>query len=332
MRGRAAPGSLGPAALLGVSGARNPLPTGSPSWASRIERAKSFCALGPAMPPEPARPLSVRPPRTKGPKGASGSCILQRETLLGSKPQPLRASAQESSASLFRPRPCALHRAQLSWATPGSLGPAALLGVSCTRITLHTGSPSWGSRIGSAKAVCAQAPAMPPEPARQLSAEVLSQRRPKTSFLELHPAKGNSHWAANHSPNAPPLRKAAQAFFALGPALSLGRCGGGLPLAPWALLLCSGSPAPETHSQRVLLRGEAGLGARRTSAPWAQPCPLSQLGRSAPRPRRTEGPKRASGSCILQRETLLGQQTTTPRRLGSGKQRKPFLPLALRSP
>ena len=83
MRGWAAPGSLGPAALLGVSGARNPLPTGSPSWGSRIGRAKSFCALVPAMPPEPARPLSVRPPRTEGPKGASGSCILQRETLLG---------------------------------------------------------------------------------------------------------------------------------------------------------------------------------------------------------------------------------------------------------
>ena len=82
-RGWAAPGSLGPAALLGFSGARNPLPTGSPSWGSRIGRAKSFCALVPAMPPEPARPLSVRPPRTEGPKGASGSCILQRETLLG---------------------------------------------------------------------------------------------------------------------------------------------------------------------------------------------------------------------------------------------------------
>ena len=161
---------------------------------------------------------------------------------------------------------------------------------------------------------------MPPEPARPHSAEVLSQRRPKTSFLELHPAKGNSHRAANHSPNAPPLRKAAQAFFALGPALSIGRCGAGLPLAPWALLLCSGSPAPETHSPGVLLGGEAGLGGRRPSAPRPQPCPLSQLGRSAPRPRRTDGPKGASGSCILQRESLLGQQTTAPTRLSSGKQ------------
>ena len=89
---------------------------------------------------------------------------------------------------------------------------------------------------------------------------------------------------------------------------------------------------PETHSPRVLLRGEAGLGARRPSVPRPQPCPLSQLGRSAPRPRRTDGPKQSSGSCILQRETLLGQQTTAPTRLGSRKQCRPFSPPGPRSP
>ena len=89
---------------------------------------------------------------------------------------------------------------------------------------------------------------------------------------------------------------------------------------------------PETDSRRVLHGGEAGLGARRPSAPRPQPCRLSQLGRSSPRPRRTDGPKRASGSCIVQRESLLGQQSTAPTRLGSGKQHKPFSPPALRSP
>ena len=85
---------------------------------------------------------------------------------------------------------------------------------------------------------------------------------------------------------------------------------------------------PETHSPRVLLGGQARLGARRPSAPRPQPCPLSQLGRSVPRPRCTDGPKRASGSCIVQRESLLGQPPTAPTRLGSGKQRKPFSPPA----
>ena len=84
-----------------------------------------------------------------------------------------------------------------------------------------------------------------------------------------------------------------------------GQRGAGLLWAPWAVLLCWGSPAPETHSQSVLLRAEAGLGAPLPSAPRPLPYPLSQLGRSAPRPRRTDGPKRASGSCIQQGATLL---------------------------
>ena len=123
---------------------------------------------------------------------------------------------------MFLPRPSALHRAKRCWAAPGSLGPAALLGVSGARNPLPTGSPSWGSRIGRAKAFWAQAPAMPPEPARPLSAEAPSHRRPKTSFWQLHSAKGNSPGAANHSPNAPQIQKATQAVFAPGPPLSIG--------------------------------------------------------------------------------------------------------------
>ena len=189
-----------------------------------------------------------RPPRNGDPKRASGSCILQRETLLGSKPPPPAAFAPESSASGFRPRPCALHRAMRGWVASGSLGPAALLGVSGTRNPLLTCSPSWGSRIGRSTAFCAQAPATPPEPARPLSAEAPKQWRPKTSFWELHPAKGNSPPAANHSLTVPLCRNSTQAVSTPGPPLSIGQSGAGLPLAPWALLLCWGSPAPETHS------------------------------------------------------------------------------------
>ena len=119
--------------------------------------------------------------------------------------------------------------------------------------------------------------------------------------------------ASDRESNASPFRPQP-------PALHRENRGWATP-APWALLLCWGSRVPETHSPWVLLRGEAGLGAQRPSAPRPQPCPLSQLGRSAPRPLRTDGPKLASGSCILQRESLLGQQTTAPTRLGSGKQR-----------
>ena len=208
---------------------------------------------------------------------------------MGSTPQPQPASAQEINTSCFRPRPSALHRAKLSWAAPGSLGPAALLGVSSARNPLPTGSPSLGSRIGCVKAFCAQAPSMPPEPVQPLTAEAPSQRQPMTSFWELHSAKGNSPRAANHTPNSPWLRKAVQAVFPPGPALSIGRCGAGLPMDPWAQLLCWGFPAPESHCPWVLLRGETGLGARRPSAPRSLPCPLIQLGRSEPRPRRSDG-------------------------------------------
>ena len=130
----------------------------------------------------------------------------------GSNQQPQRASAQEGNASLFRHRPSALQRTKRGGAAPGSLGPAALLGVSGARNPLPTGSPSWGSRIGRAKAFCAQAPAMPPEPARPLSAKAPSHRRPKTSFWQLHCTEGKSPGAANNSPNAPRSGKQRKPF------------------------------------------------------------------------------------------------------------------------
>ena len=116
----------------------------------------------------------------------------------GSQQQPQRASAQESNASRFRPLPSALQRAKRGGAAPGSLGPADLLGITDAQNLLPKGSPWRGSRIGRAKAFCAQAAAMPPEPARPLSAEAPSQRRPKTSFSVLHSAKGNSSSSKPH--------------------------------------------------------------------------------------------------------------------------------------
>ena len=293
---------------------------------------KAFCAQAPSMPPEPVQPLTAEAPSQRQPMTSFWELHSAKGNSSSSKPHPLLALAHESSASCFRPRPCALHRAKRGRAAPGSLGPAALLVVSSARNPIPTGSPSWGSRIGRSKAFFALPPAMPPEPAGPLSAEAPSQRGPKASFGELNSAKGHSPWAANHSLAVTPRRISTQALFTPGPPLSIGQSGAGLPLAPWALLLCWGSLAPETHSPRVLLRGQAGLGARRPSAPWAQPCPLNQLGRSALRSPRNGDPKRASWSCILQRETLLGQQTTAPTRLHSGKPRYPFSTPAHRSP
>ena len=167
----------------------------------------------------------------------------------GSKPQPQCASDPESNAIRFCPRPYALHSATQGRAAPGYQSPAALLGVFGGQYLLPTGSPSWGSRIGSAKKFCAQAPAMPPEPAWPLSAEAPSHGTPKTSFWELHSAKGNSPRAANHTPNSPWLRKAVQAVFAPGPPLSIERTGAWLPSLPGPCCFAGGlrCPKPTPH-------------------------------------------------------------------------------------
>ena len=101
----------------------------------------------------------------------------------------------------------------------------------------------------------------------------------------------------------------------------------------------SAGPGGKTACTAFLSQGALGVWfAARGEFPFAE-CSSQKLvlgrschGSSALRPRRTDGPKQSSGSCILQRETLLGQQTTAPTRLGSRKQRKPFSQPAPRSP
>ena len=152
-----------------------------------------------------------------------GTAFCKGKLSSGSKPQPHRASAQVINTSCFYPGPplsigqsgagppLAPWALLLYWGSlaPKSHSPRILLRGEC--------------RIGCAKGFCAQAPAMPPEPARPLSAEDPWQLRPKTSFWELHSAKGNSPRAANHSLTVPRRRKSTQAVFAPGPPLSIGR-------------------------------------------------------------------------------------------------------------
>ena len=111
-----------------------------------------------------------------------------------------------------------------------------------------------------------------------------------------------------------------------------GTAGRGCPWLPGPCCFAGGLRRPNSTPHGFSFVGNAGLGARKASAPRPQPCPLSQLGRSVLRTRGSYGPKRASGSCILQRETLLGQPTTASTCLGTGNQHKLFSPPALRSP
>ena len=155
---------------------------------------------------------------------------------------------ENATQAVFAPGP-PLSIGRIGLGCPGSLGPAALLGVSGARNPLPTGSPSWGSRIGRGKAFCAQAPAMPLAPLRPISAEAPSHRRPQTSFWQLHSAKGNSPPAANHSPHPPRIEKAPQSVFAPGPPLSIGRTVAGLPRLPGPCCFAGGlrCPKPTSH-------------------------------------------------------------------------------------
>ena len=110
----------------------------------------------------------------------------------------------------------------------------------------------------------------------------------------------------------------------------LGVCG--LPPAPCAPVLGRGSPELETTSKRALLQGEGGWGLQRPCVHWPQHPTLRLLGRDTPRAHLREGTKRASGSCFLERETLLGKASSAPVRVCSAKQRLPVSPLGLCSP
>ena len=63
------------------------------------------------------------------------------------------------------------------------------------------------------------------------------------------------------------------AFFSPSPLVSIGQRGSGLPLAPWALLLCWWSPELETHSnvfsfvEKQELEGKCLLGASTINTP-----------------------------------------------------------------
>ena len=91
-------------------------------------------------------------------------------------------------------------------------------------------------------------PSKPPEPAMEFSTEAPSHLRLQTLFRVLHSGKVDSPPGTNHSPNAPLQSKATLAFFSPRPLVSIGQSGSGLPLAPWALLLCWWSPELDIHS------------------------------------------------------------------------------------
>ena len=102
-----------------------------------------------------------------------------------------------------------------------------------------------------------------------------------------------------------------------------------LPTAPLALVLCWWSLEMETNSKCALLCGEGRWGQKRPCVHWPQQPTFCQLGRNPARAHLRKGTKLASGSCIRESETLLGEPSSAPMHVCSGKQRFPFSPLVL---
>ena len=125
---------------------------------------------------------------------------------------------------------------------------------------------------------------MPPEPARPLSTEAPSHRRPQPIFWQLHSAKGNSPRAANHSPNAPRIEKASQAVFAPGPPHSIGRTGAGLPRLPGPCCFAGGlrCPIPTPHGFSFVVNQDWVREAFCSQAPAMPPGPALPLCAEAP--------------------------------------------------
>ena len=105
-----------------------------------------------------------------------------------------------------------------------------------------------------------------------------------------------------------------------------------LPLPTWALMLCRCSLELETKSKRALLLGRRRIGPEKALCALAPAPRFRQVGRDPPRAHLRKGTKRASGSCLLERETRLAKASSAPVRVCSAKQRLPVSPLGLCSP
>ena len=221
---------------------------------------------------------ATRPYLTLRSKLHAGSCIRESSTLLGEQTTaPMRLCiakqrfpfspldlwtpyAKESLGCLWLPGPCCFAGGLLSWKpTPNMLSFMA-------------------KQEFAEKCLLVAGPSKYQYPSKELRTEAPSHPLLKILFRELHSGKVDSPQGTNHSPNAPLLSKATLAFFTPSPLDSIGQRGSGLPLAPWALLLCWWSPEVESHSKRVPLREYTGVGKKMNSGRWPQQTSGASLG------------------------------------------------------
>ena len=142
----------------------------------------------------------------------------------------------------------------------------------------------------------------------------------------------NSPRETKLSPNACLLRKAALSGFSPSPLLAI------RTRRFWAASysLCTGAlqgiARAGNQLQRCSTSGRRRMGPEKALCARAPPAQLCQLGRDPARAHLRKGTKLASGSCICESETLLGNPGSAPMRVCSGKRCFPVSPLGLYLP
>ena len=165
-----------------------------------------------------------------------------------------------------------------------------------------------------------------------------SQHRVHISSSAPNSLQGAAFWKGRLSSGNKPhpqcafAQQATLAFFSPSPLVSIGQRGSGLPLAPWALLLCWWSTELEIHSKRVPLRGQAGGGWKMPSGRRPQLSPQSQLGTSAPRPHLTHGPNEVLRAAFWKHRLSSGNKPQCKCTFAQQSNAGLFQPLAIGSP
>ena len=139
-----------------------------------------------------------------------------------------------------------------------------------------------------------------PSEAGPIRTKAPTPQRHQPSSWALQSAKGQETFLAEqYQAHRAFAQESTQAVLASSLPLHVGQSGAGLPLAPWPLRLCWGSPEPETHSQRVLLRGIQDWACEDLLRPGPSNATRAKLGRATPRTRLPKGTYRAPGGCSL---------------------------------
>ena len=158
-----------------------------------------------------------------------------------------------------------------------------MLVVSFASNPVQMGLPPWAPKIWHENALCPQT--------HLCNLSQIWRSTPRTHLTdETKPGPGNCILESKTllmEQTTDPMRlcsgKQRLPFSPLSLSSQIGQRGSGLPLAPWALLVCWWSPELQTHSRWVCLHGHPRFGMKMPCFHRPHLCNLRQIGRPTPR-------------------------------------------------